>query len=577
MLFNRLRPPMAIALAAIAGLAAAVATVAGPAYASGSYNLQGSWTVGTTIANGSVTGTSGTYTITSMNMSTGAFSGTAAIEGVSFTVAGTENGSVAVYTLSESGYIATDTLNLGLLGDGHIGGSGTFSDNNGVSKAPFAAELGTPAGTGTTTGTTSTISTTTTTGPSKTTTGSSLTPTATSVECDYFSDTQEDICTATVGDASGSGSTPTGTVSFSGDRGGSCQVAQVPLSPGVAVCSITVTGSQNFLNVTASYGGDGTQGPSSAATQLLNAGQGNGVDNPSIPTFNNSSFTTTFDNLDAGANVTTEADLTDGAGASCSASDPSQTANSRPGVRSGDLVLARKNKAAQVVSLKVRTTVRHARRGKLRLKVKFDAKKLARFVKQTRRAMLIVDVTARPKHGRAIKESVVVPVSLKMTNHGVRISAVAPVRTREAIAADDPAPKCYPKVEETFSGTAVQQTGANNAVQAGTNLTLSVTIPAGIDNAVRQATTVSILSGSASIGCKLTQTSVTAPVSLINTGGTGPFTYIVGGNAVAGTATAEVDGTATAPPQPAANGCPSQVVFHATLSEVGAAKVTAGS
>ena len=569
MSFNRSRLPMAMALAVIAGLAAAVAIVAGPAYASGTYNLLGGWTTGTAISGGTVTGANGTYSITSMNMSTGSFSGSALISGTSFTVSGTETGTTAVYTLSEGGYVATDTLHLSVLGDGNIGGSGTFSDTSGHSNLPFAAELNTPGGTGTTTGTTS----------STTTTGSSRTPTATSVECDYFTDTQEDICNAIVGDATGSGSTPTGAVTFSGDRGGSCQLAQVPLSPGVAICSITVTGSQNFLNVTASYGGDSTQSPSSAATQLLNAGQGNGVGNPSIPTFNNSSFATTFDNLDGGATVTTSANLTNGAGASCPADNSSQNPNLRSQAGPADHALAhlaRKSKAAKLVSLKVHATVRHARRGKLRLKVTFGARKLARFAEQTKRAMLIVDVTAQPKHGRATKESVAVPVTLKVTNHGVRISAVAPARRANLIASHDttPAAVCFPQVDETFSGTVVQQYGPNNTVQVGTSLTLSVSIPWGRDNAVRQATTTSVLTGSASIGCKLAQTSVTAPVNLTNTGGSGPFTYTLTGNAVAGNATVEVDGTAAAPAQPGANGCPSQVVFHATLREIDQAKVT---
>ncbi len=122
MLLSRSRWLAAVALAAIAGPTMTVALAAGPAYAaSPTYDLQGSWLVGTSVANGSVTGSNGTYTITSMDMSTGAFSGTAVIDGIDFVVSGTESGSVATYTLSESGYIAYDTLNLGVLGDGNIG------------------------------------------------------------------------------------------------------------------------------------------------------------------------------------------------------------------------------------------------------------------------------------------------------------------------------------------------------------------------------------------------------------------------------------------------------------------------
>jgi hypothetical protein len=570
MSFNHLRLPMALALAVIAGLAAAVAIVAGPAYAAGIYNLQGSWTTGTAILSGSVTGANGTYTITSMNTSTGSFSGTAIVEGITFTLSGTETGATAVYTLSEGGYVATDTLHLGVLGDGKIGGSGTFSDTNGVSNAPFAAELGTPGGTGTTTGTTSTT----------TTTGSSLTPTATAVECDYFSDTQEDVCNAFVGDATGSGSTPTGTVTFSGDRGGSCQLTQVPQSPGIASCSITVTGSQNFLNVTASYGGDQTQSPSSAATQLLNAGQGNGLDNPTIPTFNNSSFTTTFNNLIAGATVTTSADLTDGTGASCSAAGSSQAPNLRLRVGSADLVRADKHKAAKVVSLKVRTTVRHARRGKLRLKVTFNAKKLARFVKQTKSAMLIVDVTAQPKHGRTIKESVAVPVTLKVTNHGVRISTVASASTAKLIAHDAPAPapKCYPQVEETFSGQYAAAKNADGTVQTGYNLTLTFFIPSGTDNVARQAARQATLTGTVTAKCVINGSaisSVTANVNLTDIGDSGPFTYSIGPGADNGTAVATVTGVSVpAPSTPPGWVCPSLVTANPTLPEIGPWKLT---
>lgn len=258
MLFIRARWLIAVALAAIAGPAIAVALAAGPAYAaSPTYDLQGSWIVGTAVANGSVTGSNGTYTIASMDMSTGAFSGTAVVDGIDFAVSGTESGSVATYTLSENGYIAYDTLSLGVLGDGNIGGSGTFTDNGGVtSPEGFAAEL-----------------------------TSKLRTSATQVNCSAFnpgSGSEYFQCTATVADASGSSVplTPTGDVSFSIQAGGgggfqgssTCQLQPSQSGP-TAYCSVIylppggtlATGTQP--QITAAYQGDQTFAPSSSTPQ----------------------------------------------------------------------------------------------------------------------------------------------------------------------------------------------------------------------------------------------------------------------------------------------------------------------
>ena len=106
---------------------------AAPAFAAApAYNLQGTWTTGYT-SNGAREAQNGTWDITSMDMSSGNFSGTAVVAGISFALQGNESGSTATFTLSEGSYTAHDVFPLSVLGDGNIGGNGgTFTPGNGT-------------------------------------------------------------------------------------------------------------------------------------------------------------------------------------------------------------------------------------------------------------------------------------------------------------------------------------------------------------------------------------------------------------------------------------------------------------
>ncbi|MGH2874514.1 MAG: hypothetical protein ACRDL5_18900, partial [Solirubrobacteraceae bacterium] len=248
--------PAAIATGLAGVMIAAGISATAPAAAAGpSYNLEGTWTLASLNSDGSHGAPGGsTYSITTMDMSTGAFSGTALVEGTAFAVQGTESGASATYTLSEGGYVATNRLSLTALPDGHVGGPGSFTDTNGNSGT-FWAEL-----------------------------ASTVRPSATQVNCSQFAPGTPGayfVCTATVADASGAASpgTPTGTVSFSVNAGAGGGFAQAvcTLAPSqsgpTSYCSENYeppaggipTGSQPAI--TATYSGDPTFGPSSAQPQ----------------------------------------------------------------------------------------------------------------------------------------------------------------------------------------------------------------------------------------------------------------------------------------------------------------------
>jgi hypothetical protein len=223
------------------------------------YNLMGPLTTGGEDASGARQPQNGSGQITSMDMASGAFSGTAMVSGTSFQVSGTESGSSATYTTSESGYTAHDTVPaLSVQSDGKVGGDGTFNDTSGHSGVKFWVEFSPPSG-----------------GGSKR--ASAVTPT-----CNLEEATGQYTCTAQVGDASGQAPavTPTGAVTFMAASGGFpgssvCTLAATQSSGGVASCSVTYdppaggipTGTA--VPVTASYAGDSTFSPSSGADQLV--------------------------------------------------------------------------------------------------------------------------------------------------------------------------------------------------------------------------------------------------------------------------------------------------------------------
>ncbi len=473
---------IALALGALfALLAAGGSSAAGP-----TYNLVGTWTTGYLNADGSRAAANGTWTVTSMNMSTGAYSGTAVIEGVNFVLVGTETGAAITQTLSEGGYVAHDTLTLSVLADGNIGGnSGTFTGGT------FWAELTSP--TGTTTSTSTSTSTTTSTSSSSTTTqttstGASLDPTATAVQCDFYVASANDICTATVGDSTGNGSTPTGQVGFSGDRTGACSLQATPSSPGVANCSITVTGSEtNFLNITAAYAGDATHAASTGSTQFLTAAPGNGVFNPTIETFNPQTLTFTEDNPVSGSTLTGQATLTgDGTAADDGQSCPA------PESSSDAAAMTARRVARATPTITVSHTIRRARKGRVAFALKFNVAELRKLFPGTHTLTLAVTVTITPPHGLRHTFLVLDHLTLRAPAHGrLTITRVGPdlgSGSHAAAARERPAAEPRATGGETdlsFSGTLPNGCGT---------LKLTVTIPPPTD-ANRLADTTATVTG----------------------------------------------------------------------------------
>jgi hypothetical protein len=220
------------------------------------YDLTGAWTTGYESEGGTREAANGSYDITAMNMSTGAFSGTAEVLGTSFQVEGTESGSLAQYTLTEGGYTAYDTLHLSIQENGKPGGDGTFNES-GYSEtgSKYWAEL---------------------------TGASGKRASATSVTCNLEIEAGDYDCLATVGDASGEApsETPTGEVAFTASSGGfigssRCALQQTPSSAGVAECSVLYEAppggiaAGTAVPVSASYPGDVNFNPSEAADRLL--------------------------------------------------------------------------------------------------------------------------------------------------------------------------------------------------------------------------------------------------------------------------------------------------------------------
>lgn len=275
--------PFSIRTMMLVALATACAALALPAtgLASTTIDILGTW-------NAQGQG-GGPYTIdfTGEDCATGVISGTASA-GI-----GPENGTLAgdQITLDEyyGGYHShvTATVTATTM-------TGQFSDSNGTT-APWNAtrQSGPPdpppagcSGGGTTTTTTTstttttptTTTTTTTTPTTSTTTSTTKRASGTSVTCNLFVATATDTCIAQVGDVGPpSPVTPTGPVSFHSDNGGvfaagsSCALAQTPLSPGVASCSVTFIppAGGGFPQVGATYAGDTQHTASSGHTQFI--------------------------------------------------------------------------------------------------------------------------------------------------------------------------------------------------------------------------------------------------------------------------------------------------------------------
>ena len=361
--------------------------------------------------------------------------------------------------------------------------TGTFDDTYGRRGQPIFANRDTPGPDSCPPGGTTTTGTTTT-----TTTGPTLTPTATQVMCNYFVTTNDDVCTATVGDATGAGTTPTGNVAFSGDRTGQCSLAATPLSPGVASCSITVIGTQNFLHVTATYPGDATQAGSTGTTQFLSAAPGNGLYNPTIQPFSPNTISLLDNNPVPGATVNGQLELTDAGTTECSTT-------STPSAAHDYAAAARRTGGA--ATLTASTTIRNARRGKLRLHLTLNQVKARALFKPNQTLLLIVKVTVKARHGKALVGTTLARVRLKFTKHGVLL-VKAPAAKASSRAHDAEAPKCFP-------GATITLARSRNETSSGWygTLNMTVVIPPGVPNTPeRDAATSATLTGSIQVICR---------------------------------------------------------------------------
>jgi hypothetical protein len=264
-------------LLALGGAVTAIFLVLVPSAlaAAPTYNMVGTWTTGYR-SGSTLDEQNGTWDITTMNMSTGAFSGTAEIEGTQFTLTGTESGAEVQQELTEGGYAAQDAYSLSVLSSGHVG-----TDNGTFNGGEFWAELTGPA-----------------VEPGKKAKEeekakeeaakkakeeaekSAKRPSATSVTCNYEFATSTDTCTAQVADAGPAPAiVPTGTVTFTNTGAGgfpygtTCTIAASASAPGVPFCSVIFLGGGSGLPmITASYGGDSHHSPSDGSTSFAQFG-----------------------------------------------------------------------------------------------------------------------------------------------------------------------------------------------------------------------------------------------------------------------------------------------------------------
>lgn len=214
------------------------------------YNLLGTWTTGP-LSGGSRAPADGTQTVTQMNMTTGAFSGTSVVSDVHFKLAGRESGSSVEFTQSEGSYVAHDRIpTLSVLADGHVGGDGSFEAGEFWMEVTASTAPHGPQGEG-----------------GETSKPAQRAPFVT-VICNIFPSTPStSTCTADVGDSSAlARQTPTGTVTFSTSAGTFLTGETCTLTPEVglgAVSSCTLPfqpapGTQQGapLPVSAHYSGD---------------------------------------------------------------------------------------------------------------------------------------------------------------------------------------------------------------------------------------------------------------------------------------------------------------------------------
>lgn len=192
-------------------------------------------------------GFNGGSDITSMNMTTGEFSGIATVAGEEFTIEGTETGdeSTSVLTwIAEPSYKSTNTDFYELLPDGSVGGDGEFTDTNGTHETYFG-EINQPEAT---------------------------VPATVSVSCANLAGGYTAYsCTTTV---AGSGGVPSGNITLSASSGSFPGPSQCVLSAGT--CSVEYAtpadGLAHEIKMTAVYSADATFRAAEASTKICGSG-----------------------------------------------------------------------------------------------------------------------------------------------------------------------------------------------------------------------------------------------------------------------------------------------------------------
>lgn len=267
-----------VLIAVLAG-AVANAAIAAPAY-----NMTGTWTTGYR-SGSTLDEQNGTWDITTMNMSTGEFSGTAEIDGGQFTLTGTESGSEVQQELTEGSYTAHDVYTLSVLSSGHVGtDNGTFDGGGEFWAEQSSTSAEEPGKKTKEEESTKKAKEEEAAKKAKEEAEKAKRPSATMITCNYEFATSENTCLASVGDAgTGTPVTPTGTVTFTTTSGGfssgaTCSLTPESTSPSIASCTLIYqTANSGLPEITATYGGDARHTGSVGHTQFLGAGSSEGT------------------------------------------------------------------------------------------------------------------------------------------------------------------------------------------------------------------------------------------------------------------------------------------------------------
>jgi hypothetical protein len=267
-------------------------------------------------------------------------------------------------------------------------------------------------------------STTTTTAPT-TTTNTTPTPpgkraSATAVVCDFTFADETDSCTATVGDATGKAAQPTGTVTFTSTipgtsftGGGKCTLAPQTGDVGVTSCSVSYQGDQTqSLQASAAYSGDTTFAPSSGSTQSAVPSDGNSVYDPTIQSFNPptvnggpATLDVSVDNPVTGTTIDATGQVTENLtqGAVCTvAQDEDQQPGGEGAAARAARARTKAKKPKTAPSVTVHVVKRRAGKGKIRLVLRFDRRRLLKAFPHTMRLQVVVVVKLTPPHGLAL-------------------------------------------------------------------------------------------------------------------------------------------------------------------------------